>query len=615
MKMFRLGALLLLLVGPALVVSGQKVIYTINADSTKLTGCDSNELIIENHTQNVPGFLFNTGNGRTVFKRGVVKLNDSLYVIGGDTLKSNAWLQGGNRFGALGILGTLDNNSMDLYTNNTQRMRLTNLGRLLIGTTTDNNRETIQLNGSMYTNGYISNFLAPSGTTSGALRLRWGTGDGSYISFYKQANTDKRAYFATPADNRPFYIFDSVGVTFATTPKITIGTETAFGNAKLSVQRVYTQPTLDIFNAGRRLTDTSAVVDFAVNSNGNVMVGGGTDNGYKFQVMGANKISFQPTLSRSTDQILIGGYINTGDGQNVLISTANTTGGWNKLIVESNGNLGLGMGGTPWVVGWPAIRITSTGVVSMQTFVFGNTNGPLNSSALTMSVSNTNEWTQFSGYPNGQNYYAFGTVLNGATAGNKRAPLHIGADQLQFMTGPLSDTQRAVITESGSFGLGTATPTAQLHTTGSVRFAGLTQDSTQTRVLVSDASGNLYYRSASSLASNDILHSSLAVNGTITAKELRLSRQGWADYVFDSAHTLMPLKEVDGYIRVHRHLPGIPSAAEVARDGVAVGETQTALLKKIEELTLYTIQQDKKIDELSQKVDRLMEKIQSIEKK
>lgn len=612
MQTRKLGLLFFLSISLNIMVSGQQT-YTIKADSTRLTGCDSNELIIENHTQNIPGFLFNTGNGRTIFKRGVVKLNDSAYIIGGDTLRSNPWVQGGNRFGALGILGTLDNNSLDLYTNNMQRMRLTNLGRLLIGTTTDNNRETVQLNGSMYTNGYISNFLAPSGTNSGALRLRWGTGDGSYISFYKQANTDKRAYFATPADNRAFYIFDSVGVTFATTPKVTIGNEYAFGNAKLSVLKPYTQPTLDVFNCGRLLTDTTSNIDLQVKSNGNVMVGGGTDNGYKFQVAGTGKISFQPNLSRSTDQILIGGYINTGDGQNVLISTANTTGGWNKLIVESNGNLGLGMGGPPWVAGWPALRISSAGLISMQTFVFGNTSGPLNSSALTMSVSNTNEWTQGSGYPNGQNYYAFGTVLNGPTSGNKRAPLRIGADQLQFMTGNV-DIQRAVLTESGNFGIGEPSPTAQLHTTGTVRFAGLTQDSTQTRILVSDASGNLYYRSAASLVANDIFHSSLAVNGTITAKELKLSRQGWADYVFDSAYTLMPLKEVEGYIRVHRHLPGIPSAAEVTRDGVAVGETQTLLLKKIEELTLYTIQQDKKIAAQQDELRSVKEELSALKK-
>jgi len=54
---------------------------------------------------------------------------------------------------------------------------------------------------------------------------------------------------------------------------------------------------------------------------------------------------------------------------------------------------------------------------------------------------------------------------------------------------------------------------AQLHTTGDVQFAGLTNDSTQTRVLVSDANGKLYYRNASSLAAADVLRSSLAING------------------------------------------------------------------------------------------------------
>ncbi|HLZ87237.1 MAG TPA: hypothetical protein VKQ52_08355, partial [Puia sp.] len=74
-------------------------VYTITADSVKLTGCDSSELIIENHTRAVPGFLFNTGNGRTIFKRVMQKLSDSQYLLGPDTLQihfPNAWLQGGN---------------------------------------------------------------------------------------------------------------------------------------------------------------------------------------------------------------------------------------------------------------------------------------------------------------------------------------------------------------------------------------------------------------------------------------------------------------------------------------------------------------------------------------
>jgi len=126
---------ILIRVGNILPAQG---VYTIKADSVKLTGCDSSELIIENHTQNVPGFLFNTGNGRTIFKRGVVKLNDSLYQIGGDTLKiRTAWLQGGNAFGITGKLGTLDNNNLDFYTNNSFVARMTPMGHFLIGTGTD----------------------------------------------------------------------------------------------------------------------------------------------------------------------------------------------------------------------------------------------------------------------------------------------------------------------------------------------------------------------------------------------------------------------------------------------------------------------------------------------
>ena len=64
-------------------------VYTIKADSVKITSCDSAELIIENHTQGVPGFLFNTGNGRTVFKRALVQLDDTTFLLGGDTLRAS----------------------------------------------------------------------------------------------------------------------------------------------------------------------------------------------------------------------------------------------------------------------------------------------------------------------------------------------------------------------------------------------------------------------------------------------------------------------------------------------------------------------------------------------
>src|SRR5882757_6869341 len=133
----------------ALTCLKAQYVYTIKADSVKLTNCDSSELIIENHTQSVPGFLFNTGRGRTIFKRGAQKLNDSAYLIGGDTLNlgAKAWIQGGNSFNDTGFLGTRDNTHLDLYTNNLRRARLTNTGRFLLGATTDNGN-LLQVNGA-----------------------------------------------------------------------------------------------------------------------------------------------------------------------------------------------------------------------------------------------------------------------------------------------------------------------------------------------------------------------------------------------------------------------------------------------------------------------------------
>ncbi|WP_431212128.1 hypothetical protein ACQ86N_41280 [Puia sp. P3] len=148
-------------------------VYTIKADSVKITNCDSAELILENHTQNVAGFLFNTGNGRTIFKKGAIKLTDTSYLVGGDTVKwrNNAWVQGGNAFGATGILGTTDNNHLDLYTNNTRQARITKSGNFLIGSSVDNLYKFQVNTGTTYLNADVR----PSGV---AIPLVLGAGGG-----------------------------------------------------------------------------------------------------------------------------------------------------------------------------------------------------------------------------------------------------------------------------------------------------------------------------------------------------------------------------------------------------------------------------------------------------
>ncbi|MCE9612788.1 MAG: hypothetical protein K8T26_00840 [Lentisphaerae bacterium] len=97
----------------------------------------------------------------------------------------------------------------------------------------------------------------------------------------------------------------------------------------------------------------------------------------------------------------------------------------------------------------------------------------------------------------------------------------------------------------------------------------------------------------------------LAVNGTIKAKEIVVTLDGWSDYVFADGYALRPLSEVESYVQHNGHLPGIPSAADVQLHGVDVGRMHARLLEKIEELTLYVIQLQKENEALRERIDHL----------
>ncbi|HEY9262259.1 hypothetical protein [Chitinophaga sp.] len=91
----------------------------------------------------------------------------------------------------------------------------------------------------------------------------------------------------------------------------------------------------------------------------------------------------------------------------------------------------------------------------------------------------------------------------------------------------------------------------------------------------------------------------LAVEGTLGARRIKVTQQAnWADFVFHKDYKLPNLQEVENFIQNNGHLPEIPSAAEVKENGVDVGEMNKLLLQKVEELTLYLIQQQKEINAL-----------------
>ncbi|GAB3423653.1 hypothetical protein [Niabella aquatica] len=89
----------------------------------------------------------------------------------------------------------------------------------------------------------------------------------------------------------------------------------------------------------------------------------------------------------------------------------------------------------------------------------------------------------------------------------------------------------------------------------------------------------------------------LSVNGKIRAKEIKVETSNWPDYVFKPSYQLMPLHEVAHFIKQNGHLPGVPSAKEAERDGINLGANQVVLLRKIEELTLYIIEMEERLQE------------------
>ncbi len=99
----------------------------------------------------------------------------------------------------------------------------------------------------------------------------------------------------------------------------------------------------------------------------------------------------------------------------------------------------------------------------------------------------------------------------------------------------------------------------------------------------------------------------LAVNGKIGAKEIIVENTSatWPDYVFEKDYPLSSLEEVEHFVQSNKHLPEVPSAIEVKETGINIGDMNAVLLKKIEELTLYLIEQNKKINLLQEEITEL----------
>jgi cytoskeletal protein CcmA (bactofilin family) len=157
--------------------------------------------------------------------------------------------------------------------------------------------------------------------------------------------------------------------------------------------------------------------------------------------------------------------------------------------------------------------------------------------------------------------------------------------------GTIVDEKSFYIVESGRVGIGLSNPEAKLHVAGDMK-ATTGTFSSNLQAVGGTFSGNLN-------AANGTF------SGDLSANRVRLNVGTFPDYVFASGYDLMPLEQVEAYIKAHKHLPKVPSAAKVIKEGMNVGQMNILLMEKVEELTLHLIAQNKKMKAMQQKIAAL----------
>ena len=130
-------------------------------------------------------------------------------------------------------------------------------------------------------------------------------------------------------------------------------------------------------------------------------------------------------------------------------------------------------------------------------------------------------------------------------------------------------------------------------------------------VYINDATAKNYFGGPLGIGTTNTFSYSLAVNGSaIFTQAVVKLYANWPDYVFKKGYVPPSLSSLSRYIKANNRLPGLPSADSVAKNGLDLGDNQARLLQKIEELTLYIIEQDKKIEAL-QKTNKRLDALQA----
>ncbi|MER0440602.1 hypothetical protein [Emticicia sp. W12TSBA100-4] len=276
------------------------------------------------------------------------------------------------------------------------------------------------------------------------------------------------------------------------------------------------------------------------------------------------------------------GTNNVAIGRQTLFS--NTTGsanaaiGSNALLSNTTGNNNMAFGGLAMQNNTTGINNVAVGSQALFTNTAGNFNIGIGTNALSQKGA-------------GDNNVAIGSgVLNGLTSGNQNTAVGSNAGEL-------------ATTGSGNIFLGYQAGRSE---TGSNTLY-IANTSTATPLIYGDLTTNFLAVGQVAVADRAAATSGgykLLVKGGLLTEKIKVAVAGtadWADYVFEPSYKLMPLDKVESFVKENKHLPNVPSAEEMAKNGLDIGKNSAKMMEKIEELTLYVIELKKEIDLLKKK--------------
>jgi len=560
------GALRLRPVYPEL--TGNQVNLPPNAGNVFISGTPTGDITINESGQELNGHVLVVTN-QTAFRcfiyDYVIKPGQTMIFMRNDDgfipLEGQAgWKLDGNynTNPAIDFLGTTDLKDLIFKTASQERMRLTSTGKLGIGT--QNPSTWFELV-----------------TTTGNELARFNGGNQMYLTFAESGIN--RGYLGSYAGNAEDIDFGTYSgntgklhLTTANVPRLTVASD-----GKIGIGTSSPTATLEVSN-----TAASQLARF----------NGGTAMWITLAENGINR-GYLGSVIQDPEDVEFGTY-----GSNTTGSVHLSTGNINRLSVEPNGNIGIGMGSLIarsklHIIGGQdaGLDVGSNGFIMTGDWQSPNLIIDDNEILARDGVTESDLSIQ----RDGGNLLLCGLDEGNVGIGLTTPPI----SRLQIADGVnASYTSHGYLVTGNLSGANLVIDNNEIlaRNIGGASDLFLQQDGGDL-ILCADENGAV---GIGLLNGESIpVGSLLAVDGKITCEEVLVKlSQNWPDYVFAKDYQLTPLSEVKSYINEHQHLPGIPNAATIQDEGIELGEMQRKMMEKIEELTLYIISLEEKVQRL-----------------